>query len=167
MPEITDAATRMCILKAIGKSLGIAENESKAEALDRMAYTGSTQGHGMLGTTRIGTVSFVVPEPSASVVDHDALVTWLREHNPNALVPRTVTEIRPEFMGALQNVDGAAVTPDGEPVDGVKFASGKPYVSVRVTPDQVKIILDAIAPRDHKPPAINAVAMLGLPAVTA
>ena len=133
---LADTALAVAALKALGKVVAERGDEAKSCLLEDMADAGAATVHAVIDGTRVGTVSFVAPEPKPFVAHSDILTAWLAVNNPDALeaveVPaHTETRVRPEFMSSLTIKGHLAVTPDGEVVPGVETACTKPYLAVK------------------------------------
>ncbi|MFI6443788.1 hypothetical protein [Kitasatospora sp. NPDC050543] len=104
--SLKDAATRAAVLATlydeIGTQLKAAKAEMQAGLKAAKAETGTRQiGAELPDGTPVAKITLVTPDPAAEVVDDEAFLTWVRQHHPDNVTRRFVTEVRPAFVKSL------------------------------------------------------------------
>jgi hypothetical protein len=104
--SLKDAAAREAVLRtlydAIGEELKAARAEVQAGLDSAQQDTGVRQITATLPDgTVVAKVNLSDPKPEAIVIDEDKFTAWVRDHHPQNIVRRFITEVRPAFTTAL------------------------------------------------------------------
>lgn len=145
--NLSHAALRTAVLKALADEIGNAQLAAKAEARDGFEETGTTQAPAVLPDgTKVATVSLAGGDgQTATVTDEGAFLAWVARVHPG----ETETIVRPSYRKKLLDAakaSGHAIDPvTGEAIPGITFRDSSPYVSVRFRPGGADAIADAWA----------------------
>lgn len=104
--SLKDNATRVAVLTALHDAIGdqfkAAKADTHAELKVAKAETGTQQiGAELPGGPPVAKITLVSPDPAAAVTDDEAFLAWVRDHHPDEVTRRFVTEVRPAFVKAL------------------------------------------------------------------
>lgn len=127
-----ELAHRLVLQKAVLDLLAAADKDTRAEAKER--YTGGDADQvGELGRVRMdkGRDTFTITDP-------DALLAWVKEHHPDAIVTRE--EIVPAFRTELLRKGTSMIVDDNGEItdvtpDGIERKPGSPRLVVTATDD--------------------------------
>lgn len=150
MSDARLAATRAALGKFFEDRLKEARRILNAEVMDALD-AGDRKGAVLDDGTDVGTVSVTKGRTSLQITDSAAFMEWVRENSPhNLFTPEPVEQVRPAFTKALiagaKVIDGLIVdTETGEVVPGLAQKTGDPYVSVKISDDQLDAIYAALA----------------------
>ncbi|MFE9391631.1 hypothetical protein [Streptomyces sp. NPDC006784] len=136
---------QLALAEAALKTLGDAVKDQLAEVREQMQThlddTGASRVDATLPDgTKVATVSRSESKPKAVVIDEATLLAWVREHAPDEITSRVVTEIRPAYMTALLarlTAAGAAEVPDEETGE-IREVPGVEMRTSRVTTHTVR-----------------------------
>lgn len=122
--SLKDTATRVAVLDALAAHVAAELKSAKAELQDGLraakAETGTQQIAVDLDGVDIGKATLVQPKATATVVDNDALLAWVRTVAPSEITTRLVTEIRPAWLDVLlKQVTAAGVAEWVDTANGV------------------------------------------------
>ena len=129
-------AVKLAAIKAVRDALDAAEKDAKA------ALAAAGMGPGDRVHARVsdgvsgGTVSMSAPKGTWKVRDEDAFTRWVQESRPDEIVPSVRASYKTHV---LRNVEKT-----GEVPDGVEFAEGSSFVTVRLTDEQRQAITEAL-----------------------
>lgn len=145
-----DAATRATVAKFFEDRLKEARKILNAEVMEQLD-PGDRKGAVLAEGDDIGTVSVTKGRKSLRVSDEVAFREWVREHSPhNVFTPEPVEQVRPAYAKSMVEgakvIDGMIVDPaSGEVVPGITQVTGDPYVSVKISDEQLDAIFQAFA----------------------
>ena len=153
MLSSSDAA-RLVLASAIRDEITTRVNEIRIEVRpslnpsDRIAaYVGGPDG------VRVGAVSLTAPKPTTKVVDYAALMSWVLEHVPTAVVTPSPT-VSPSWVDRILKAGGEWTHPEtGEVfvVPGIATSDPSPALVVTQTDEAkawAKAILDLSMTRE-------------------
>jgi hypothetical protein len=162
---------RVAALKSVKDYVCDQYDDARAELDKAMNEGDRLTARSPLDGGKLGTVTKTEPKPSARVSDEQALVDWLAEHYPEALVVRykvvaseeqlrrLLFEHAPELLSQYRRPDpemvrellanaanfGQPVGPSGEAdVPGVVVETGPPVVRCNTTPQSLSAVLALI-----------------------
>ncbi len=148
MTDLHDLARRAVGEKAIldaATELNAATREELAALLSRgTKLTIFTDDE----SVELGQVWVANPKPTLRVVDEDALMLWVAEHHPGALVEVRETRISPAWLKGLL---AAGADENGEIPPGVAEVAGRPTLTVRPS-DAAKSLARGLVQRGELEP---------------
>lgn len=99
LPEL---ALQEAALKALADAVAERLKEVRASMQEALETTGASRVTASLPDgTKVATIYSTEPAPVARVTDPDLFLEWAREHSPNNVTTRLVTEVRPAYQTAL------------------------------------------------------------------
>lgn len=131
-PHLRDAAAEAVVWGSIETVAKEHKETARSYLVEQLTAEGSRGVDAVAADgTIIGTVTRSKPAEKVQVVDEAAFVQWVYDHRPDML---TVDwRAKDALLRTLRMVDGVAITPGGDVVEGV--AVGMSSGTVRVTPD--------------------------------
>lgn len=104
--SLKDAATRAAVLTTLYDAIGDQLKEAKAELQAGLKAAKQETGTKQIGASlpdgvEVAKITLVSPDPAATVVDDEAFTAWVRQHHPDNITRRFVTEVRPAFVKSL------------------------------------------------------------------
>lgn len=131
--DMSQLALEETALKTVIDAFTKRLKEVRDEMQDAMDTTGVSRiGATLPDGTKVGTVSASNPKPTATVVDADKFLAWVRTNSPANVTTRLVTEVRPAYTTALlAEMTAAGVAEVADRETGVVDAV--PGVEIRAT----------------------------------
>lgn len=100
--DMQSLALEEAALKSLADAVAAQLKEVKAQMQDAMDTTGASRVAATLPDgTKVATISATEPKPTAVVTDPDAFLKWVRQHSPDNVASRLVTEVRPAYTTVL------------------------------------------------------------------
>jgi hypothetical protein len=154
--SLKDAATRAAVLATLHEAIGDQLKAAKAELQVGLKAAKQETGTRQIGATlpdgtEVAKISLVTPDPAATVIDDEAFTAWVRQHHPDHITRRFVTEVRPAFVKSLLAEMTAAGAPrwcdqeTGEvhEVPGVQLQPRAAYHRTTFSKDGRDLVADA------------------------
>lgn len=100
--NLSELALEEAALKTLADAVNDRLKEVKAAMQQQMDESGASRVDAALPDgTKVATISATSPKPAAVVTDPDLFLKWVREHSPQNITTRLVTEVRPAYQTAL------------------------------------------------------------------
>lgn len=169
MTDMQQLALEEAALKALADAITDRLKEVRTTMQEAMDTTGASRVDAKLPDgTKVATISATQPKPTAQITDPDLFLKWVREHSPQNITTRLVTEVRPAYTTALlAEMTAAGVAEVADKETGVVEAV--PGVEIKATRSRGH----SVRPVKGGPEAIaeawrsGALAHLALPQITA
>lgn len=95
-------ATLAALHDTIGAELGTVKARVDAGLIEAKKTTGTKKlGAELPDGTEVASVTWVSPDPAATVTDESAFLAWVRQYHPDQIHTRLVVEVREAFVKSL------------------------------------------------------------------
>jgi len=100
--DMQQLALQEATLKSLADRINDQLKQTRAAMQEAMDTTGASRVNATLPTgEKLGTIFVNEPKPTATVTDPDLFRAWVREHSPENITSRVVTEVRPAYQAAI------------------------------------------------------------------
>lgn len=131
--DMQQLALEEAALKSLVDAIADRLKEVKTQMQEQLETTGASRVEATLPDgTKVATISRTTPKPTAQVTDPELFLKWVREHSPQNVTTRLVTEVRPAYTtGLLAEMTAAGATEVADWETGV--VEDVPGVEIKAT----------------------------------
>ena len=150
--NLRELALRLSAITVIADAAKEAKDRLRDEFAQALNAVGADAAKAALNGTEVAKVSLVSPKPSASVLNEQALTSWVKANWETEIVESVRESFRKVILDKIENNNGVAVYPEtGEVLDFISFKQRESYVSTRFATGGREVILEAFANGELSP----------------
>ena len=150
--NLRELALRLSAITVIADAAKEAKDRLRDEFAQALNAVGADAAKAALNGTEVAKVSLVSPKPSASVLNEQALTSWVKANWETEIVESVRDSFRKVILDKIENNNGVAVYPEtGEVLDFISFKQRESYVSTRFATGGREVILEAFANGELSP----------------